>query len=147
MYPFECQKFPFVRSVWRRKVKILSRLSDSSPTRIRLWEIIFRWRETVFRNSESLSDMRDNSFRLWDSFEGEKWIYYPVCRIRAPHVSVYGGLFSVEVKQFSVIGITFGHDRIPSTEEIFHFNGSVCGIRFSIKVKQFSVNQNHFRTS
>ncbi len=41
-HPFEGQKFPFVGSIWRRKVKIISRSSDSSPTGIRLWEIIFR---------------------------------------------------------------------------------------------------------
>ncbi len=58
-----------------------------------------------------------------------------------------GDYFLLKGNNVPLIGITFGHDRIPSTGEIFRFNGSVRGIRFSVKVKQFSVNRNHFRTS
>ncbi len=33
----------------KEKSEDIARLSDSSPTRIRLWEIFLRWMETIFR--------------------------------------------------------------------------------------------------
>ncbi len=130
-------------------------LKKRSPTNgSHRWETISESAESVERNVYGLCQtdirihLRDKSFHLWDPFEGEKRRYYPICQIRVPHVSVHvGDYFPLKGNNFPLIEITFGHDRIPSTEEIFHFNGSVYGILFSVKVKQFSVNRNHFRTS
>ncbi len=59
-------------------------------------------------------------FTLKDLFVGE---YFPFM----------GDYFPLKENNFPLIGITFGHDRIPSMEEIFHFNRSICGvIQFSI---------------
>ncbi len=75
--------------------------------------------------------------------------YFPFVEDYFPFVGDYfpfmGDYFSLKGNNFPLIGITFGLDRISSVEEIFHFNGSVCGIRFSVKVKQFSVTFTHHR--
>ncbi len=48
-----------------------------------------------------------------------------------------GDYFPLKGHNFHLIGITFRHDKIPSMEENFHFNGSVGGIKFSLKVTIF----------
>ncbi len=55
---------------------------------------------------------RKKIFTLIDPFVGEYFLFM-------------GDYFPLKGNYFPLTGIILGRDRIPSTEEIFHFNGSV----------------------
>ncbi len=120
-----------------------------------MWEIIFSLWEIIFR-----THFRKKFFKLTDPFVGEYFLfmgdYFSLNRnhfwkkfftLTDPFVGEYFPLmvnyFLLKGNNFPLKGITFAHDRIPSMEEIFHFNGSVGGIKFSLKVIQFSIHKHY----